>query len=370
MASITLKNLVGPEIPSPGLNLAIRDRDFVVLTGPDAPVLSFIVRAIAGLNETSSGEVLLDERSMNDVAPKERAIALVARDSVPYPRLSVYENLALGLTSRRFGKTEAHKRIKEAVAELGLEASLETRPHDLTAEQRQLIAFARAIALQPKVYLFDEPFRGLSDDAQRRGRAQIVKLRRRETATVLYATSDPIEASALGGRVVFVKNASVMQEGDAASLIAEPAHVLVASFFGDPPMNLVRGTLKRDRDGVSFSETGDGTINLQLPASVVSAAAENLGQAVILGIRPDDLEVTDGSGSGDAATGFRALAERVEIKGNHRDIYVQTGAHHLICRSRLWPVEDEGGHRCTLRVDPAKTCLFDAVSGHRITAQT
>jgi multiple sugar transport system ATP-binding protein len=370
MASITLKNLIGPDIPSPGLNLAIRDRDFVVLTGPDAPVLSAIVRAISGLVELAGGEILLDDRALNGVAPKDRGIAFIARDFMPYPRLSVYENLALGLRNRRFGKTEADKRIKEAAAEAGLGGTLETRPHDFTAEQRQLLALARAISQQPKVYLFDDPFHGLSGDAQRRGRAQIVKLRRRATATVVYATSDPMEASALGGHLIFLKSNSVVQEGEADSLLADPANVLVASFLGDPPMNLIRGTLKRDRDSVTFSETGDGTINLQLPASVISPASDRIGQPVMLGIRPGDLEVAGDPGTSGGAASFRALADRIELKGDYRDIYVETGAHNLICRSSSWPTGDEGGHRCTLRVDPTKTRLFDAVSGHRITAQT
>jgi multiple sugar transport system ATP-binding protein len=368
MAAITLKGISAAGFPGAGLDLKIADREFVVLTGPDRSSLSALVRAIAGLDALNGGEIFLDERRLNEVRPNERDVAYVAHDFVPYPRLSVHENISLGLELRKFGRAEADKRIQEAVELLELKTFLKSKSDELSSEQRRQVALARAIVHQPRVYIFNEPFAGLSPDAKRRGRAEIAKLKDRSTATIVYATSDGVEALALGGRIIFLKGGAIHQDGEARMLFESPATVAVAEFLGDPPMNLIKGTIKTERDGPVFSETGEGTITLRLPATTFGDVNAIAGKPVILGIRPDALEVAKTSSA--KGTAFRALVERVELSSMETELYIRTGAHDLICRSRSWSDPEEGGRRAEFAVDLAKVHLFDASTGFRITAQT
>ena len=368
MAAITLKGVSGRGLPRAGVDLAIADREFVVLTGPDQAGPSAIVRLIAGLDAITGGEILIDDRRCNDISPAERNVALVARGFVPYPRLSVYENISLALELRKFGKAEAKRRIQEAADLFELREFLETTPGDLTPEQCQVVALARAAVQQPQVYLFDDPFGGLTADGRRRGRALFAKLRQRSAATILYATSDGAEALALGGRTVFIENDVIRQDAAASALLESPADVTVARLFGDPPMNLIHGTLKIDRQGLFFSEAGEGTIVIRLPQPAFPGGEEPNGKAVIVGIRPEDLDVSGTEARGGA--GFRALVGRVEAKGSESEIYLHTGAHDLICRSRSWQADSEGGRRAEFGINVEKVQLFDPVSGYRITAET
>jgi multiple sugar transport system ATP-binding protein len=368
MAAITLKGISGAGFSGTGLDLKIADREFVILAGRDRSGLSAIARAIAGLDAISGGEIFLGERRINDVPPHQRGVAYIAHDFVPYPRLSVRENISLGLELRKFGKGEADKRIQEAAELLELKTFLESEPEDLSAEQRHRLALARAIVQQPKVYVFDEPLAGLSRDGQRRARAEIAKLRERSTATIVYATANGAEALASGGRVVFLEGGAIHQDAEARMLLEMPATLSVAEFLGDPPMNFIQGTIETDRDGLVFSESGEGTIALRIPAATFRDESAIIGKTVVLGIRPDDLEIAGASAP--KGTTFRALIDRIELKGAESDLYLRTGAHHLICRSQSWGEPGEGGRRAEFAVDLAKVHLFDALTGYRITAQT
>jgi multiple sugar transport system ATP-binding protein len=221
---------------------------------------------------------------------------------------------------------------------------------------------------QPKLFLFDQPFANLDRAAASRGRAAIGALRQRSSTTILYATTDPTEALALGARTVVMEDGVVQQDADAQAIFDEPANLFVAKFFGDPPMNLVHGTLKQERDTVTFSETGDGTIAIGLPVSRFASASDLVGQAVILGFRADAIEMAtsleQGSRSG---TSFRALVDRVEPRGSEADLYIRTGAHELSCRSHRWAGKGEGGHRFQFEIELGKAHFFDPVSGRRLT---
>lgn len=361
MAGITFRNV---QVGQGALNIEIKDREFVVLTGPFDCGSSAIIRMIAGLDEAPQGDILLGERRINDLPPKDRDVALVAHDYAPYPGMSVYENLALALEQRKFAKAEIRKRILAVAEILGLQEPLERQPR-VDGEERQLIALARAMVLQPKVFLFDESFSGLDSTARRRGRAEIKKLHQRLPATMIYATHDPVESLAMGGRTVVLDHGVVQQDGPAQAIYDTPANLFVAGFAGSPPMNLIQGTLKQERDSLVFTETGDGTIAIRLPLS-----QENAGKPIVLGIRPEDIEIAAAAGgTGRPATGFRALVERVEPRGAETDLYLQTGAHELVCRSRRWVDEGEGGHRFQFEINLEKTHFFDPASGLRIMAK-
>ncbi len=369
MATVSLKNIGAARLKT-GLDLTIRDREFVVLTGPAGCGSSAIVRLIAGLEDVLQGDILFDERRVNDLPPKDRDVAMLSHDYTPYPGLSVRENLAIGLERRKFANAEIEKRMGAAASVLGLQDKLSASPKSLSPEELRFAGLARAMVRQPKIYLFDEPFANLERTAASRGRAAIAELRQRSSATILYATSDPAEALALGARTVILDDGIVQQDAEAQSIFDEPANVFVAKFFGDPPMNLVHGTIKQERDGVTFSETGDGTIAVRLPAPRFSGAKELAGRPVILGFRPAAVEMAGSpSTGGGSGTSFRALVDRAEPRGPETDLYLRTGAHELVCRSRLWAGQGEGGHRFQFEIQLEKAHLFDAASGGRVTRE-
>lgn len=365
MANVTLNVQLG----AAGLNLEIEDREFVVLTGPAGCGNSTILRMIAGLEAAPQGDIHLGGRRVNDLPPKDRDVAFVAHGFMPYPDMPVRQNLAFGLQRRSFAETEINKRVLAVAEILGLQEQLEKNSQSLSAEERQLVALARAMVLQPKVFLFDNPFSTLERNTRRRGRAEIKKLHQRMPATMIYATHDPNEAMSLEGRTVVLDNGVVRQDGTAQFIYDAPASLFVAGFFGSPPMNLVHGTLKPDRDTLLFSEAGDGTIALRLPAGRFSGVETLVGKPIVLGIRPEEIEIAQSSSGADRSpSGFRALVDRVERQGAETDLYLQTGAHELVCRSRRWVNQGEGGHRFQFEMNPKKAHFFDAISGQRIMA--
>lgn len=343
-------------------SLDIQERDFVVLTGPDGSGKSSVVRMIAGLEEISKGEIFLGDRRVNDVPPKDRDIALVAGNHMLYPRLSVYDNLALPLTLRKFSQAEIKKRVVAAAGIVELQELLERRPESLSAEERQRVALARALARQPKVFLFDEPFANLDAGGRARMRAQVKKLRHRLPATIIYATSDPVEAMAMAERIVVMNDGGIEQDCGAARVYHEPANLFVAGFLGEPPMNFVRGTIKLDRDSILFSEAGDGTIKLRLAVSDFPSAGEFAGKPVVLGLRPEDIQIAQAS-----SHTFAAIVELVEPAGGTADLHLQTGAHSVVSRNRGETGGVEAGHRSEFEVNVRKVHLFDPSSGRQIT---
>ncbi|HXM32409.1 MAG TPA: ATP-binding cassette domain-containing protein [Chthoniobacterales bacterium] len=343
-------------------SLDLPEREFAVLTGPKGSGKSSVVRMIAGLEEITNGEIFLGDRRVNDVSPGDRDIALVAGNHALYPRMSVYDNLAFPLTLRKFSRTEIKKRVAAAAGIVELQESLERRPESLSAEERQRVALARALARQPKVFLFDEPFANLDATARARMRAQVKKLRQRLPATIIYATSDPVEAMAMGERVIVMNNGLIEQDGGASSVYQEPANMFVAGFIGSPPMNFVRGTIRLDRDSILFSEAGEGTIKLRLAISDFSGVKEFAGKPVVLGLRPEDIQIAQGS-----SNTFAAIVELAEPAGATGDLYLQTGAHSVVSRSRGEMGNVEAGHRSEFEVNVRKVHLFDPASGRRIT---
>lgn len=367
MATVTLKN-IGAARLNAELDLTIRDREFVVLTGPAGCGSSAIVRLIAGLEKVLQGDILFDERRVNDLPPRDRDVAMLSHDYTPYPGMSVRENLAIGLERRKFANAEIEKRVAAAAETVGLQDRLSASPKSLSPEERRFVGLARAMVRQPKVYLFDEPFAGLERTVVSRARAASAELRQRSSATILYATSDPAEALAFGARTVIMDDGGVQQDAAAQSIFDEPTNLFVAKFFGDSPMNLVHGTLKQERDGVTFSETGDGTIAIRLPAPRFSGAKDLVGRPIILGFRPEAIEIAESRNEGGVSgASFRALVDRAELKGPETDLYLRTGAHELVCRSRRWAGQAEGGHRFQFEIRLEKAHLFDAVSGRRVT---
>jgi multiple sugar transport system ATP-binding protein len=356
MATIALKNLDGR------MDLTIRDREFVVLAGPGSEG-SAIVRAVAGLAAAPQGEILFDDKSLKGIRPNERDVALLSHDYVPFPRLSVYENLALGLKQRRFGDAEIKKRIAAVAETLGIKERLGLPANSLSPAECRFVGLARVMVRQPRVFLFDRPFADLGTEAASRGRAAITELQQRAATTIIYATNNPAEALAFATRTVVIEGGSVQQDAEAQAIYDAPANLAVAGFFGDPPMNLVQGTLKVDREAVTFAEAGEGTIALALPR--FEAAKDLAGQPVTLGFRPESIRIAlSPDGANRPGQSFRALVERAEPRGSQTDLYLRTGAHELVCRTASW--ESQGGRRLEFAIEPAKTHLFSGENGLRL----
>jgi multiple sugar transport system ATP-binding protein len=376
MAKVSVKNVFkiypgekGKDVTAvQDVSLEIADREFVVLVGPSGCGKSTTLRMIAGLEEISKGDVFIGEKRVNDVAPKDRDIAMVFQNYALYPHMSVFDNLAFGLKLRKFSKTEIKRRVIDAASILGIENLLERKPKALSGGQRQRVAVGRAIVRQPKVFLFDEPLSNLDGKMRVQMRTEITKLHQRLQATMIYVTHDQIEAMTMGDRIV-VMNDGVVQQNDAPLVLYnEPINLFVAGFLGSPPMNFVNGTLKGAADKIRFCEIGGGTIEVAFAGSDRPAAREFIGKNVILGIRPEDLEVatfTRKEGKA-AATGFPAIVDIVEPMGAETNLYLQTGAHTLVCRSQGTLDHREAGHRFQFKINPDKAHLFDPISTSRI----
>jgi multiple sugar transport system ATP-binding protein len=364
MANLVLKNVRWAELER-GLDLTIADREFVVLTGPDARETSAIVRLIAGLADTPEGDILFDDRRVNDFPSKDRDLAFLSHDYHPYPRLSVYENLAIGLKRRQFAEAEIKKRIASVAEALGIQSRLQASAGSLLPAECLFAGLARAMVWQPRVYLFDRPFANLGPLEASRGRAAVAALQQRSSATIIYATSDPSEALALGARTVVIAGNAIQQDAAAQTVYDSPANLAVAEFFGEPPMNLVQGTLKADRDGIVFAETGEGTIAVNLPGPRFDGATDLAGKPAVLGFRAESVEIASSEGSNRLTVGFRAVVERAEPRGAQTDLYLQTGAHELICRTARWA--EGGGRRLQFAIDLEKAILFDPETGLRAT---
>lgn len=374
MASISLKKIRGLYPGNTGedlnavsdLELEIGDRELVVLLGPPSGGITSLVRMIAGLDETPQGEMSVGDRRVNDLPPKDRDIAMVPQGYVPYPQMSVHENLKFPLTLRQVPRAEIKKRVHAAAGLLGLQEILESNPGSLSDEQRQRVAIARAVALQPKAFLFDRALSKLDAGARAQLRNEIVKLHQRLQVTMIFATDDPIEAMAMGGRIIVINEGAIQQDGTGRSLYDQPANVFVAEFM-DPPMNLIQGTLKQDRDWVVFKESEEGIIEVRLPIPKMPGVRDHLGGMVVLGIRPDDVEIVEVTEKTEQGSSrFPALIDAVESIGKGSKLSLLTGAHALVCRSQRQVEQREAGHRSQFKLNAEKICLFDPVSRRRI----
>ena len=374
MAKVTLNELSKRYQSSSGadvaavtkVTLAIEDRELLVLFGRKGAGKSTVLRLISGLENASAGDVSIGDRRVNDIVPHQRDIALVTSDDVLYPAMTVRENLAIGLQSQRFKDAEIKRRIGDAASVLAIEPLLDRQPAMLSLSERQKIAIARALARQPKAILLDEPFARLDTEARLQLRAEIAKLHQRRDTTIIYATSDSADAMMLADRVAVLNEGAVQQVDTPEAIYDAPANLAVASFFGTPPMNLIHGTLKQDREAIRFIEIGDGSIELTLTGAAESVRAL-AGQQVVLGVRAEDILLARApkAQSGSGAT-FPAVAELVEPTGAGTLIHVQTGAHAIVCRTGGAIPRADAGRRMRFELDQTRLRFFDPANGQRL----
>lgn len=266
-------------------NLEIADREFIVFVGPSGCGKSTTLRMIAGLEDISEGELLIGDKVMNDVAPKDRDIAMVFQNYALYPHMTVFDNMAFGLKLRKYDKAEIKKRVENAALILGLSEYLDRKPAALSGGQRQRVALGRAIVRDAKVFLMDEPLSNLDAKLRVAMRAEIAKLHQRLNTTTIYVTHDQTEAMTMADRIVIMKDGIIQQIGSPKEVYDTPNNVFVAGFIGSPAMNFFRVTLN------GGYITNDGGLKVKLPEGRNKILVEKgyEGKQLIFGIRPEDI---------------------------------------------------------------------------------
>ena len=276
-------------------NLDVADKEFIVLVGPSGCGKSTTLRMVAGLEEISSGELYIDGKLMNDVAPKDRDIAMVFQNYALYPHMTVYENMAFPLKLRKRPKSEIDKAVREAAEILDITQYLDHKPKALSGGQRQRVAIGRAIVREPKILLMDEPLSNLDAKLRNQMRAEIIKLRQKINTTFLYVTHDQTEAMTLGDRIVIMKDGFIQQIGTPQEVFDHPANLFVAGFIGTPQMNFFDAELQREGDRYSVI-LGGIKVELSLEKSADLTKKGISGQPVTLGARPNHIMLGKGEG--------------------------------------------------------------------------
>ncbi len=359
MASVRLEKLKkvyeGNVVAVHEMDLEVKDKEFVVLVGPSGCGKSTTLRMIAGLEEITFGDLFIDGVRVNDVAPKDRDIAMVFQNYALYPHMSVYENMAFGLKLRKLPKKEIDERVREAAGILGIEDYLDRKPKALSGGQRQRVAVGRAIVRKPKVFLFDEPLSNLDAKLRVQMRTEISKLHQRLGATMIYVTHDQTEAMTMGDKIVLMKDGFVQQIDTPMSIYANPVNKFVAGFIGSPAMNFFDGSIEKGKS-VEFAEKGGG---LRLPIQKKDQARlkKLAGKEIILGLRPEQISIAGKSAGSGSKTKAKVNVEVVEPMGNETYVYFSTRKDGPQFVARVTTTKEPG-------VGKPLDLLFDMGSAH------
>ena len=308
-------------------NLEIADKEFIVLVGPSGCGKSTTLRMVAGLEDISEGDLLIDGKRMNDVEPKDRDIAMVFQNSALYPHMTVAENMAFALKLRKVPKEEIDKKVREAAEILDITQYLDRKPKALSGGQRQRVAIGRAIVRSPRVFLMDEPLSNLDAKLRNQMRAEIIKLRQRIDTTFIYVTHDQTEAMTLGDRIVIMKDGFIQQIGTPQEVFDHPANVFVAGFIGMPQMNFFEGQLVAE-DGKYSVKVMDAVMELS-PEIQAQLKAKNVpSKAVTLGIRPEHVSFVPEAG----AHCLTGTVDVSEMMGSEIHLHVNAGGRDVVLR--------------------------------------
>jgi len=364
MANLKLKNIVKKYpngfVAVSDFNLEIADKEFVIFVGPSGCGKSTTLRMIAGLEEISEGELYIGDKLMNDVAPKDRDIAMVFQNYALYPHMTVYDNMAFGLKLRKTPKSEINKRVNEAAKILGIESLLDRRPKALSGGQRQRVAMGRAIVREPKVFLMDEPLSNLDAKLRVQMRTEISKLHQKLQTTFIYVTHDQTEAMTLGTRIVVLKDGIIMQVDSPSNLYHRPNNLFVAGFIGSPQMNFIDAMVINE-GGIVFLAFGD--YRIKMPDAKARAIIEGgyEGREVILGIRPEDIHDEPMFLNNSRDSIIDADVEVTEMLGAEVLLYVTTAGNDLTARVDPRSLA-KVGDRIQLAFDVNRIHVIDKVS--------
>jgi multiple sugar transport system ATP-binding protein len=311
------------------VNLAIENKEFMVLVGPSGCGKSTTLRMIAGLEEISAGKIFIGNTLVNNVPAKDRDIAMVFQNYALYPHMTVYENMAFGLKLRKYPKAEIDRRVKEAIEVLGITDVVNRRPGQLSGGEQQRVALGRAIVRKPQAFLFDEPLSNLDAKLRVQMRAEIHKLRLRLQTTFVYVTHDQTEAMTLGDRICVMRNGEVQQCADPITIYDKPANKFVASFIGSPPISLMDGRIIRKERKYYFD---DGKFQVKLVEDMYKAIAPYEGKDVTCGIRAEDVYDRLFVKEASAENTVHAVCEFVEPLGSEVYLYLNSGRSQFVAR--------------------------------------
>ena len=342
------------------VNLHIKDKEFIVLVGPSGCGKSTTLRMVAGLEDISGGELYIDGNLMNDIAPKDRDIAMVFQNYALYPHMSVYDNMAFALKLKKTPQPEIDKKVREVAEILDITQYLNRRPKALSGGQRQRVAIGRAMVRDPKVFLMDEPLSNLDAKLRNQMRAEIIKLRERINTTFMYVTHDQTEAMTLGDRIVIMKDGFVNQIGTPQELFNKPVNLFVAGFIGMPVMNFFDDCRLLLEDGVYYAELRG--VKFRLDDFQQKALKENGAKAcdVIVGIRPQHITVGEGE--------LEAKIEVSEMLGTEANLHTLCGKDEVVMVIPTVDLEVDVSMGQTIRftAKPRLMQLFDKASGNNL----
>ena len=316
-------------------SLDIKDKEFIVLVGPSGCGKSTTLRMVAGLEEISGGDLVIDGKVMNDVAPKDRDIAMVFQNYALYPHMTVYENMAFSLKLRHTAKEEIDKKVREAAKILDITQYLERKPKALSGGQRQRVAIGRAIVRAPKVMLMDEPLSNLDAKLRNEMRAEIIKLRQRIDTTFMYVTHDQTEAMTLGDRIVIMRDGYIQQIGTPQEVFNHPANLFVAGFIGMPVMNFFDAELKREGNNF-FVELSDVKVKLDDKKTTRLLNNNVQSQPITLGVRPEHTNISD--------EGIPAKVDVSEMMGSSVHLHVNANGRDVIIIVPTLDMENNYGY--------------------------
>ncbi|NQU65865.1 MAG: sn-glycerol-3-phosphate ABC transporter ATP-binding protein UgpC [SAR324 cluster bacterium] len=336
MAEVKLRNVVkkyGKTEVVHSINLDIGDCEFIVFVGPSGCGKSTTLRMIAGLEEISGGEISISGKVVNNLAPKDRDIAMVFQNYALYPHMNVYKNMSFGLTISKIPKAEIEKRVNEAAKILDIEEFLQRKPSELSGGQRQRVAMGRAIVRKPSIFLFDEPLSNLDAKLRTQMRLEIKQLHKRIQSTIIYVTHDQVEAMTLGDRIVVLKDGYIEQVGDPLDLFHHPANTFVAGFIGTPPMNLVECKVSQ-AEGGSFLELKSG-VKFPIPQKNNIRFAD--GQKVVMGLRTEDIVPDEGNSQFVEDWKYEGTVEVTEPLGSETNIHMDLAGDKFLaqCDGRI-----------------------------------
>ena len=364
MATVTLKNVKkiydNKVTAVHDFNLEIADKEFIVLVGPSGCGKSTTLRMVAGLEDISEGDLLIDGKRMNDVEPKDRDIAMVFQSYALYPHMTVYENMAFALKLRKVPKEEIDKKVREAAAILDITQYLDRKPKALSGGQRQRVAIGRAIVRDPKVFLMDEPLSNLDAKLRNQMRAEIIKLRQRINTTFIYVTHDQTEAMTLGDRIVIMKDGFIQQIGTPQEVFDQPANLFVAGFIGSPQMNFFDGKLEKNGDKYQIV-VGEATMTLAEQAQKLLTEKGVEPRNVVVGVRPEHISFASTAGSDTIAS----KVDVSEMMGSEVYLHVNAVGKDVVLRvpTTELPPEHRAGIPYGTKIDftfrPELIHLFD-----------
>ena len=359
MASVTYDHVYkrfGDVVAVNDLNIHIEDKEFLVFVGPSGCGKTTSLRLLAGLEEISDGNIMIGDRIVNDVPPKDRDIAMVFQSYALYPHMSVYDNMAFGLKLRKTPKSEIERRVKEAADILDIGHLLDRKPKQLSGGQRQRVAVGRAIVREPAVFLFDEPLSNLDAKLRVQTRAQLTRLHQRLATTFIYVTHDQVEAMTMASRIAVMKDGLLQQIDSPTNLYNHPHNVFVAGFIGSPSMNFFDATLVENDGRI---EVNAGGFRLAVPEPKASEWRQFKGREVIFGIRPEDMHYRDLAAPGILASEMSAKVDVIELMGNEIYLYLVTRDDKQFI-ARVDPrVKTERSSNIDLAVNMGNAHIFD-----------